>query len=612
MSFGKNLPFRFALSAFMSLALVLSVFAPLSTPEADAAVADWQKGVSIVSRWSTDFESESFKQSVRNAKSMGANYVTLIIPYMQDNYQSSNIYATGNTPSDATLGTAIDYIQSQGMKVALKPHLEVSWSGGWRALIESSDRNAWYASYSAMLNRLGDVGSRHGAEMIVVGTELIGMASPYVHPNNTERWVTMINNLRTRYSGLLTYSANWGKGINHTNEFEQIGFWSSLDYIGVSAYFELHTDNSVSSLKNAWATIDRDQVGPLQARVGKPVLFTEIGYRSVDNAHYRPWDYEMGGNYNAGEQQNAYQALIEYWNTKSYFAGIMIWDWSSDPNYGWEGNTDYTPHNKPAETLIRNLFTATSPTPTPDPTPTPNPNPNPNPNPTPTPTPQPTPTPTGTFSAAASSPAGASVGTPKTFQVTVMNSGQAQNVIADIEIYDSANTKVFQKFFEGQSISQSTPGQYSVTFTPTANGNHTLKVGVFNSNWSTNYYWNDSVLPFTVGTTQNPNPTPDPTPQPTTYTTDIWWPTDGTAINGVQPFKAMLQGKSVSEYEMYWQVEGGALTVMANSDVDWPHKEVLVDVSGWKWKGEGPYRLNFVSKAGGVTLSERSVDVYVR
>jgi hypothetical protein len=607
----------------LALALILVLIASLFTfaffpKKAHSAAADWQKGVSMVSRWAEDFGSDSWKQSVRNAQAMGATHISLVVPYVQSDYSSSDIRANWNTPSDQRLGEAIDYIHSLGMKAVLKPHLEVSFNG-WRALIQASDRDAWYTNYSAMLNKLGDIGAAHGVEEIVVGTELIGMASPYVNANNTARWSTMIDSLRARYSGILTYSANWGSGTNYTNEFEQIEFWNKLDYIGISAYFNHQTDNSVESIKSSWKSYDDNQISKLQAKYGKPILFTEIGYRSVDNAHTQPWNHELWGNYNAQEQVNSYEALFQYWNNKPYFAGILLWDWHSDPSYGGEGNTDYTPRNKPAENNIRQWFTQ-SPAPQSQPTPTP----------TPTPTPQPTPTPapTGSFTASSGGPSNGETNTSSSFPITVTSTGQASNVIVDVEIY-SGSSRAFQQFFEGQSISQASPGNYTISFTPTAAGTYTLKAGVFNNNWTTNYYWNNDMQTFVVtapGQTPpppppppeptpepTPQPTPTPTPEPSSYTTNIWWPTNGVSVNGLQPFKAMLEGKPVGEYEMYWQVDRDVLNQMQNSDVDYPHKEVLVDLTAWTWKGEGPYNLNFVSKdPTGRTIGEQSVDIYVR
>ncbi|MBX4209307.1 hypothetical protein KW799_01225 [Candidatus Parcubacteria bacterium] len=607
----KKYLFKSSVAAIMS-AMLFVACVPAGALPAQAAVPDWQKGVSIRPRWNTDFTSDGFKQAVLNAKSMGANYIALIIPYYQSDFWSSDIQNAGNTPSDDTLAASIDYIHSVGLKVSLKPHLEVA-SGEWRALIRANDRDAWYAKYSALINHLGDIGKAHNVEEIVMGTELIGMASEYYGTDNTARWIKMINSMRTHYSGILTYSANFGTDRTAVvDEFEQIGFWPQLDYIGISAYWSLSSDsnNSVQSLMDSWSRIDQNQIAPLRNKYNKPVLFTEIGYRSVDGAHNYPWDAGVGGGYNAQEQVNDYQALIQYWNSRSYFAGVLLWDWNSDPNYGGQGNTDYTPRNKPAEGTIKQWFAQTGTTPSP----------------TPNPTPTPAPAPTGAWDASSPAVSDAQTGKASNLSVKITTTGQASDVISDIEVYDQTNSKSLQKFFEHQNITQTAPGQYTVSFTPSKAGTYVVKAGVFNNNWSTNYFWKDNVQTFAAydpGTTPPPNPNPTPTPTPTStptttpptstpLTTDIWWPSDGVSITGVQPFKAMVQNKSVSEYSMYWQVDGSWLNQMYDSQTDYPHKEAIVDVTGWSWKGNGPYNINFVSKDGsGTVISQKAVNIYV-
>ncbi len=571
------------------MAITAATMPFLTTQSAQADTTNWQKGVSITSRSAEDFASNSFKQSVQNAKDMGATHISLVIPYYQSNFTSADIAPGWNTPSDETIGKAIDYIHSIGLKAVLKPHLEL-YGGEWRGLIQANDRDLWYAKYGAILNHLGDIGKAHGAEEIIIGSELIGMASSYRDFNNTARFESLISSLRSRYSGLLTYSANWGVGENYVNEFEYIKFWGSLDYIGISAYFEHWNDGSVPSLLASWKSIDDNQISKLQSTYNKPILFTEIGYKSIDNAHTQPWDSGKSGAYNAQEQVNDYEALFQYWNNRPYFTGLILWDWNSDPNYGGQGNTDYTPHNKPAENTIRHWFTTG-----------------------PSQSPAPTPTPDGEWNGIATGAEQVSPGTNASFPVTISNTGQGSGLIADIEIYNSANVKVHQQFFENQNISNGTPANYTINWTPVETGVHTIKIGVFASNWGTNYYWNNSAHTFTVGNSSpNPPPNPNPNPQPNSFDTNIWWPSNGATVGGLQPFKAMVEGKSTSEYAMYWQVDGGNLNEMYNSDVDYPHKETLVDLSGWNWKGAGPYTVNFVSKdTSGNMISQKSTELNI-
>ena len=114
-------------------------------------------------------------------------------------------------------------------------------------------------------------------EALAIGTEL--------HRTTVERdadWRRLIAKIRTIYSGDLTYAANWWR------EYEEIRFWDVLDFIGIQAYFPLTDSESptLEQLTEGWA----QHLAPIEAiqkRFGKPVLFTEIGYKGDKIKHFK-------------------------------------------------------------------------------------------------------------------------------------------------------------------------------------------------------------------------------------------------------------------------------------------------------------------------------------
>jgi len=112
--------------------------------------------------------------------------------------------------------------------------------------------------------------------------------------------------------------------------------------------------------------------------------------------------------------------------------------------------------------------------------------------------------------------------------------------------------------------------------------------------------------------TQNPPvPTQPNNPVQTIAHESIWWPTDGVTVQGIQPFKAVIDGFSLSQYAMYWQVDGGQLNRMNDVTVNPAHKEISVDLSVWNWKGAGPYVLTFVAQnPSGIEVARKSVSIY--
>jgi len=574
------------------IALVVGLFVP---PPAEASVSNWQKGVSVVPRWTTDYDSDGFRQVVDKIKATNANYVTLIIPLAQDNVWSTNIYNGWNTPTDQSLISGIQYIHSKGLQVNLKIHLE-SNDGQWRANINPGDRNAWFKSFGDKVRYYATIAKNNGAEEMTIGAELINMSASDANSTNTQNWNSLIGSVRQIYSGKLTYSANWG-GPGWTDEKNRIGFWGSLDYIGISAYFPLPTGNkTVQAYKDEWAKINNNDIKNLYNRWNKPVVFTEVGYRSMDWAQWEPFNYWGGGSYDPDNQAALYEALFSYWDGQSFMQGVHMWDWISDPNAGGNGNTDFTSQNKPAEGTMRTWFGGSGQggggggTTTPPPATLTN------------------------FNITSNAPATVTVNQGVGLNVTVTNNHTmaVNGTIVDVEVYTSGGVKVFQQFYENQSFTVGQSKGYNPTWTPTSVGDYLIVAGVFNNNWSVNYIWNSSVKNLAVqnaptgggggGTT---------TPPPTTGNLNIWWPTNNATVVGSQPFKVDIPNFDIANYEMYWQVDGDKLNQMYNSNEDYPHKEVWVDVTNWTWKGKGPYRLTFIAKnSSGGTIGSGSVDIF--
>lgn len=92
---------------------------------------------------------------------------------------------------------------------------------------------------------------------------------------------------------------------------------------------------------------------------------------------------------------------------------------------------------------------------------------------------------------------------------------------------------------------------------------------------------------------------------------NVWWPQEGAALKSLQPFKGQVEGLDPSQYEMFWEVDGGVWNWMDNNSSDYPHKEASVDVRGWSWKGSGPYKITFIARQNGTIIAQRSVSVTI-
>jgi hypothetical protein len=323
---------------FVLFAVLL--FLSFAVPSAHAA---WQRGANFNTYTPGAYGTAGADASLARLQSDGNDSVAIVTTWYQSKTTSNSIAPDPTrSPTDASVVHAMERARALGLKVTLKPHVNVN-DGTWRGLIMPTDGAAWWASYRAMINHYANLAKQGGATMLVVGTEMKSMTLA------TARWQTVIADARARFSGKLTYAANY-------DEFQQIGFWSSLDYVGVDAYFALTNvvGDTVATLKSRWTTWGWEKaLADVSAAAGKPVLFTEIGYRSTADTALHPGMWGTPDSVDLAGQAKAYEAFYQAFENETWFAGAFWWNWPAQigPSPGWDN--DYPPIGKPAEDIMK-------------------------------------------------------------------------------------------------------------------------------------------------------------------------------------------------------------------------------------------------------------------
>ena len=306
----------------------------------------FQKGLSY-SAWSSDaFSSSESDESLRLLTETNTEWIALCFSWFQSKTTSHDIHldATGS-PTTESLKHAITTAHSLGLKVMLKPMVEASereevlFYPVWRGEIQPSDE--WFESYSGFINFFAEFAEQNGVELFCVGCEYKATTG------EKEQWEKVISGVRERYSGPITYAADW------TNYYN-IEWWDSVDYVGMDSYFPLtlfNNDPTFEELKNIWIN-HADEIEEWLSTVNKPVIFTEIGYRSGDVTSMAPSNYWSDMSVDLQEQRDCYEAAFQtIWN-RSWFHGFYWWTWIHDPTKGGVNDSNHTPQNKPAQDVI--------------------------------------------------------------------------------------------------------------------------------------------------------------------------------------------------------------------------------------------------------------------
>lgn len=305
--------------------------------------AELLAGFNLTAYTTDGYAGAEVEQELARLKDLGSNTVVFVPTWYMKRADSNRIESdSSKTPDDAGLSQAISSARQDGLKVMVKPHVDVL-DGTFRGDIQPSDRTAWFESYERFISRYADLAAAGGAEMYSVGTELESLST------ETESWYSLIETVRGRFGGELTYSANW-------DEVWQVQFWDRLDLIGVDAYFPLSQEGeqpTPDSLASAWQP-NVDGLAELSQQRGLPVLLTEIGYPSQAGSTAHPWEVRDGDPPDQELQAMAYQAAFDAFAGQPWLRGILWWSWRADPNSQEKEDVEYTPEGKQAE----NVFSA--------------------------------------------------------------------------------------------------------------------------------------------------------------------------------------------------------------------------------------------------------------
>jgi hypothetical protein len=291
--------------------------------------------------------------SLKNLAETGANWVGIVVTVFQPRTGSTAIRRVDESPTDADVRHAIVAAHTLGLKVMLKPHVDLShdpthWRGEIGPAFTEAQWTAWFAAYTRIIFRYAAIARENNVEMFCVGTELEGTS------HREANWRAVIAAVRTTYAGPLVYAGNW------SGEAARIRFWDALDYIGVDAYYPLTTKcgATVAELKAGWAT-GMKELSALAAQWKKSVILTEVGFRSRNDACRNPWEWQTCPAVDLREQANGYQATFEALWPQPWLAGLFWWDWEADLSVGGPTDGGYTPWGKPAEAIVKQYYMQT-------------------------------------------------------------------------------------------------------------------------------------------------------------------------------------------------------------------------------------------------------------
>lgn len=243
---------------------------------------------------------------------------------------------------------------------------------------------AWFAAYAGFVGHYLKIADAHSTTVEVIDLGF-GLDTALLHPPNLQRWLSLVSDARAAFRGKVTMTASATVASKVPK-----ALWVAVDMVGVDgtavslAAAPYLARNAVSGGLNTTVADERVVVTPdsvsaawkspldllaeLSTGVNRPLLVTKVGYQSRPNCVVRPagvprldcgldcscWMLCRDPQCQASAFEgfaSAVQAL-----PPSVMAGVYWLGWTTDPTAGGPSDMGYTPFGKPAEAVMRAMF----------------------------------------------------------------------------------------------------------------------------------------------------------------------------------------------------------------------------------------------------------------
>ena len=305
-------------------------------------------------QWTLDGYSKSdtrWTQGLQDITTQTHSYwIEMPLLFYQSSLSATTVTTGVSTPTIASFIEGIQAAHARGYRVFVTPLLTVSsGSMAWSGAISFStqqDEQRWFVSYWQTLKPYVIAAQHNRVEQFAIGTEEEWLQQ---HAADT-LWNNLILNIRTVFSGTLTYDMNW-TALQKTPPAWMHN--SNLSAIGVSAYLSLtNTRKRIDpqQMIALWKHITGHLLDTFATKLGKPVLISEIGYRNSADALYHTWETSSTAPIDPAEQAAACNAALANATQDSHILGIFFW--------GWDDVGAFALHDQPAASVLGRWYKA--------------------------------------------------------------------------------------------------------------------------------------------------------------------------------------------------------------------------------------------------------------
>lgn len=313
------------------------------------------------------YESPAARLEVDRMADLGVRWVCLVVTDMQESATSPRVFRDyENTPSDVEVVQIIDYIHGKGMKVHLRSMIEC-YDGHGRTQVwfprdaeripgrRSTAMGQWFDCLRHRARHYARIATRAGVEMLGLDSELDRLVQ-----FNSE-WKGVVAAAREHYRGTLTSCHT--HGVDFLKDLERPDHWfGDLDLLQTSFYHPSAREHGVSVESRVEFLRPKVELyRRMAAKLGKPIMFGEMGCTSSHAGATKPSGWSGDGGYEPSEQADHLEAVLRSFWDEPWWAGFYWWKWDEQnarPQFRNDpaGDKGFTVWGKPAAEVMKKWF----------------------------------------------------------------------------------------------------------------------------------------------------------------------------------------------------------------------------------------------------------------
>jgi hypothetical protein len=305
----------------------------------------------VYPRWSPqDYGKTDLKWLTQIAairKQTAACWLEIPVLFFQDSVSSTQVKPGASTVTLENFTYGLHFAHALGFHIFVTPLVNVHGPNSWAGSIHFAtyeEEQQWFESYWQMLKPYVKAAEQEGVEQFAIGTEEEMLQN---NARDEPLWNNLIANIRTVFSGTLTYDTNWSDlGTPPTWMLNP-----ELKMIGVSGYISLvDTPMRVdpTQITALWKEKAEPQLNYFASMLNKPIFLSEVGFRDTSDALYHVWNPKSDDPSDPEEQAAACDAVLATSMANPHILGTFFW--------GWDGVNRMSLKGQPAVTVLYNHY----------------------------------------------------------------------------------------------------------------------------------------------------------------------------------------------------------------------------------------------------------------